>query len=776
MIAIIVALIFVQHIHGESSSYPVGDVRNCPTEPTVNPGSPLVIMHAMPGLGFDGLRNIELGQVYSKNYSSCQVSDDGYYLLPDDINLIPIHESEFDTFTEVFQHHYQYTSSSSASINVETSVSFGFGHASGRFSAEYLNTKKKMVSTKSSSVRIGLKHHLYSAHVNLDSQLHPSFKSRLLDLAANIQNNDTQMAHYLSDLIVRDYGTHVVTSVETGGALYQTSLVSQDFISEDNHMQLSADFAASVRVRFIAAFSLNTNFEYDDGSGNHRSTSDTITNVCTSTHGGPPFRMDNFSYTDWQNELPNNLVAIDRHGQLLPFAMTTANLPELPDMLLTKTSDYIYQSIERYYKTNTVKGCTDMNSNNFNFHANLDDNSCKKERQNYTFGGTYQTCQDHDDAEVCDYYGADQVNPLTSDYSCPGGYEKILLHNGTLSKMVQVTYTYTEQECKEYVIFFTSCKVQTVSSQRSEMRYSTYNAYWCYAPPGKQESADSGYMFGGLYTSKTPNPVTRTSSCPPFYNTLHFGEDIKVCVSNDAQAEDNAIPFGGFYSCKSGNPLAITPDMYNKLESNNQLQHGSSFPMECSHHYNQFLIAIDEGCVVNYCSQFKDLVMYAPKPPIVPPYRMKPPMTVNKTESLVIFGPYGKIWVKDDNGGWFEFKNDSVIGSDYLQSLYSQQQNIAEDITTPTEPPTNVTPSVVLSRPFKGREQTASSADSASSPSYQYTGAEVAGFVIGSVVSTALCIAFIAAVGCGVKKLKKKHMARKEAVLYLDKSETGEND
>ncbi|XP_011405693.1 PREDICTED: macrophage-expressed gene 1 protein-like [Amphimedon queenslandica] len=435
--------------------------------------------------------------------------------------------------------------------------------------------------------------------------------------------------------------------------------------------------------------------------------------------------------------------------------MTSENFPELPDVLLTKTSDYIYKSIERYYKTNTIKGCTNMNSKNFNFHANLDDNSCEKEKQNYTFGGIYQTCEDHDNNVICDYYGARQTNPLTLDYSCPEGYESILLHTGTLSKMIQSTIKVQRQtDCKNYIVY-THCKWATVASITTKIYFSTYKAYWCYAPPGKQ--SDAGYMFGGLYTSKTPNPVTRTSRCPPFYDTLHFGEDINICASRDDQAEDNAIPFGGFYSCKSGNPLAITPDMYQKLASSNLLEYGSSFPTECSHHYNQFLITIDEGCVVNYCSQFQDAVMYSPRPPLVPPYKMKPPMTVNKTESLVIFGPYGKIWVKDDDGSWFEYKNDSVSGPDYLQSLFVKE----DDIATPTELPTNATVSN----------------DTTSSPSHSYyTGGEVAGIVIGLIFSTALCVAFIAAVGCGVKKYKKKRIARKEAVLYLDKSETGENE
>ena len=128
-IAVTFALLSIFLIHEASSSYPVGDIRNCPTEQTVHPGSPLLRMDAMPGLGFDNLRNIELGQVYSKNYSSCQISNDGRYLLPDNINLIPVLKSEIDTSTEVFQHYNQYTSSSSYSINVEASASYGCAHA-----------------------------------------------------------------------------------------------------------------------------------------------------------------------------------------------------------------------------------------------------------------------------------------------------------------------------------------------------------------------------------------------------------------------------------------------------------------------------------------------------------------------------------------------------------------------------------------------------------------------------------------------------------------------
>ena len=51
-----------------------------------------------------------------------------------------------------------------------------------------------------------------TVHIPTDAQLHRTFKSRLLDMAANVQNNNTKLAHYLAELLVSDYGTHVITS------------------------------------------------------------------------------------------------------------------------------------------------------------------------------------------------------------------------------------------------------------------------------------------------------------------------------------------------------------------------------------------------------------------------------------------------------------------------------------------------------------------------------------------------------------------------------------
>ena len=62
---------------GEIAAYPSGDVRNCPSFSPQNASRPLYRMEVLPGLGFDNLRNLDMGQVQFYNYSTCKISKDG---------------------------------------------------------------------------------------------------------------------------------------------------------------------------------------------------------------------------------------------------------------------------------------------------------------------------------------------------------------------------------------------------------------------------------------------------------------------------------------------------------------------------------------------------------------------------------------------------------------------------------------------------------------------------------------------------------------------------
>ena len=107
-----------------------------------------------------------------------------------------------------------YTDATSASINVDTDF------LSGKFSAGYTSTKTHMYNRQSRATRAQMRYKLYTVKIQPEAPLDPTFKSAVLEIAANIQSKNTDNANYLAQLLVRDYGTHYVTSVDAGGIIY----------------------------------------------------------------------------------------------------------------------------------------------------------------------------------------------------------------------------------------------------------------------------------------------------------------------------------------------------------------------------------------------------------------------------------------------------------------------------------------------------------------------------------------------------------------------------
>ena len=115
--------------------FPVGDPRNCPLTNGV------YRFEVLPGGGWDNLRNVHMGAVSVMNYSKCKTSDDGKYLIPDDVILYPIKESKVHVFAEMYDHWHNYSSTTTKSINAEGK--FGFGSVSGSFSSEFESVKNR---------------------------------------------------------------------------------------------------------------------------------------------------------------------------------------------------------------------------------------------------------------------------------------------------------------------------------------------------------------------------------------------------------------------------------------------------------------------------------------------------------------------------------------------------------------------------------------------------------------------------------------------------------
>ena len=642
----------------QSQQYPLGDVRNCPTRTPHNDSQPLYRMEVLPGVGFDNLRSLDMGQVMAYNFSSCQVSKDGLYLLPDSTFVTPIQESRVEVFAEYFDHWDNYTSMTSTTIGFEAGF---FSLVNAKFSAGYSSMKTHQYRDKSKTTRVQIRDKVYTVKMQPGAQLHHTFKAQLFDIASKLQNNNTDYAHYLAELLVRDYGTHAVTSMEAGAILSQTDFLRST--SEADGYSFRSTATASASANFFGKVKLGATFAYSSSQADNNGFINNRTYSELVTIGGPPFRP-NLTLEEWQEGVPNALVAIDRSGDPLHFLINPSTLPELPETTVRRVSNIVRQAINRYYKINTRHGCTQPDSENFQFQANVDDHSCVAPSTNFSFGGIYQTCTQDPSYRTEDLCNggpepASQVNPLTGDFSCPDGFTSIKLHSGKVSHVVQKPVC--NNVCHHCGLFGWKRCCQCQSVLAPFLSVADYDAYWCAALPGTEVPQNTGYLFGGYYTSTTSNPFTNSMSCPRYYYPLHFGEDMYICTSTDYELGFGySVNFAGFDSCSVGNPLAAT---------NNTVRDQSKWPHACPPGYAQHLVTVDEGCEINFCVEAGSFLSAGLLPVKLPPFRKHPKYKTNVTDALVVFGVYGRIWVKNEDGLWDRMSAGSSTGQELLTVL-----------------------------------------------------------------------------------------------------------
>ena len=183
------------------NTYPAYDVRNCPAQTQYSTDVAVRRLEVLPGHGFDNLRNLDMGQVHLYNYSTCKVTEDGKFMIPDSVYVVPLREGHYKFYADYFDHWDNYTSITSSGVNVDASsgislfgvLSFKIG---GSFSKEKQSVKENQVNYNSKTTRVGFRNRVYAVHLDALAELHPTFKSKVYEIAASVQNNDTDLAQY----------------------------------------------------------------------------------------------------------------------------------------------------------------------------------------------------------------------------------------------------------------------------------------------------------------------------------------------------------------------------------------------------------------------------------------------------------------------------------------------------------------------------------------------------------------------------------------------------
>ncbi|XP_043337408.1 macrophage-expressed gene 1 protein [Cervus canadensis] len=585
----------------------------------------LPVLSVLPGGGWDNLRNVDMGRVMELTYTHCRTTEDGQYIIPDEIFTIPQKQSNLEMNSKILESWVNYQSTTSNSINMELSL---FSKVNGKFSPEFQRIKTLQVKDQAVTTQVQVRNLVYTVKINPDAELSWMFKKELMDISERLENNQTRMATYLAELLVLNYGTHVITSVDAGAALIQEDHIRSSFLQDSQSSRSALTTSAGITFLNIVNFKFEEN--YTSQNAFTKSYLSNRTNSRVQSIGGLPF-YPGITLQAWQQGITNHLVAMDRAGLPLYFFINPEQLPDLPGPLVRKLSKTVEAAVRRYYAVNTYPGCTDLNSPNFNFQANTDDGSCEGKMTNFSFGGVYQECTQFSGNEVVQLcQNLEQKNPLTGRVSCPSGYSPVQLLTQTHEE------GYNHLECSRKCTLYIFCK--TVCEDVFRVARAEFRVFWCAA--SGQVPENSGLLFGGLFSSKSINPLTNAQSCPAGYFQLRLFENLKVCASQDYELGYRfSVPFGGFFSCAVGNPL---------VDSATSKDLGAPSLRKCPGGFSQHLALISDGCQVSYCVK-AGLFTGGSLPPVrLPPYTRPPLMSQVATNTVLVTNPEtASSWIKD---------------------------------------------------------------------------------------------------------------------------------
>eukprot|EP00062_Callorhinchus_milii_P025027 gi/632985561/ref/XP_007909750.1/ PREDICTED: macrophage-expressed gene 1 protein-like [Callorhinchus milii] len=538
------------------------------------------VLEVVPGGGWDNLRNIDMGRIMDISYHQCKTTEDGAYLIADEIFVIPQKHSGLDIHSEIIENWKYYKSTTASSINAE--VSF-FSFLNGKFSKNTQRVRIHEMNDKTFTARTQVRNFVYKVKSSVSFKLDSRFKQHLLAIGSHMENNRSSAARYESEMLIVNYGTHVLTQLNAGANLLQEDEVKQSFLSETTKSAVTTAIASSFFKTLKSQTSSTVTEEFMKKYATYRTHSRIESNGGTPYYPGMTLQM-------WQDSIENHLIAIDRSGLPLHVLINQHTLPDLPSPTVARISQAVEKAINMYYMVNTHPGCVDMNSPNFDYQANLDDHSCESPNTNFTFGGVYQECVAVFGANAQSMCPAlEQKNPLTGGLSCPPQYTAVQLSSQFRDQ------GYYQNECHRKCHVFCKKKCHNVYHVR-RVRFTTY---WCAATGSVPYT--SGLLFGGLYTTKSKNPLTNFPSCPLTFYALSLFDNMKVCVSNDFELGfRSSVPFGGFISCESGNPLADTAASNPSLQSSVPTN-PSGYSKSCPRGFSQHVADIIQSCQVLYC-------------------------------------------------------------------------------------------------------------------------------------------------------------------------------
>uniref|UniRef100_T1IZ34 MACPF domain-containing protein n=1 Tax=Strigamia maritima TaxID=126957 RepID=T1IZ34_STRMM len=546
----------------------------------------------LPGQGWDALTSKDKSKVIELTYNECKMTSDGKYLIPDGTEAILIKTKDMQVNSELLEHWSNYTTITAKGFK----VGIGFWPTEylalyASYSEDYKQIKWLQVKYRAVATRIQLRNSLYHIRAEPDASLTPALRKQFLEVIRAVGRNHTDKALYLLQLIVRDYGTHYSKSVDAGAIFVKEDFLKTSFVR--NHEKEETKILSSSKVSFFELIDLSwQNKQELDGSFVNEY-KNAVVDKRSRAIGGPNWVLG-MSANEWLAGTSENMVAIDRSGDLLSSLITPTRFPNAPHMVLRNVYEMLGKTIQDYYKFNIHGGCTQPTSPNFDYSANLEDGSCEALVNDHSFGGVYQTCDQSyytDKHDACSRFI--RKNELTGDVTCPTNFVSTLLYSQSTG--YQFYFNYPWQECSG-IWWWKKCWYN--DNHQKHTGNIIVSSYICMAT-SSSSLKETSYLFGGLYSPEVVNVHTKSNNCPSKFRSVQLFYDgrLTICIRNNRDASLHyALSFGGLTSCKT--------------------------KLRCPSGYHGRLATILEGCQINYClhSSTPDLNLAEPllvQPPFI---------------------------------------------------------------------------------------------------------------------------------------------------------------
>lgn len=536
------------------------------------------------GKGIDALDYSINHQAVLFNYSKGELNDEGTAILPNWVVMRKHPQSDYSLYSQVINHWANITDVTKMSLSGHV----GFWKIKGTLSAnkEWIHQYISSSTYKIARTSAHIKRHTLEFPIE-ELPIHPSLEKdiRLMAILLEHDTNATRTrANYISNEILRRFGTDIITGIILGAVLLKDDIVDTSKWQSYTEGQLSATASAS----FGNIFGIKG--AYDHTKVNMEKYSNALVETKVHTIGGQSWD-DTMVQSKWIDTIDENLAVVDTSGVPIFEVITPERFSDISPGAVQQIRDLIYHNLEKYAKDNTHEGCLDLDSTNFCDKCNVDNGYCEDKR-NFTFGGIMQTSN-------CPQFQV--TNEITKTFECPPGFKAYPL----LSSPASVDRGYKcERHCyHEWIVIkkcYTSCYYQHPTCNIMPIV--------CEAPPG--HPASEGSYFAGMFTPLTINPYTGLANCPTNYMSLEFAQQdwgkhhITLCYAPfDVHPADEGADYGGMFTCQIGNPLA-----HNKKI--------------CPPGFDRHSLGIINNCEWSFCMGIKDDIG---RIKIVPPGYGQPP-------------------------------------------------------------------------------------------------------------------------------------------------------